>query len=165
VNEQEAAEAVAAFVDETLPDLEGRVSDHVVAGKGQLPDAVCDVTQKRVQQGDDDLFPFASIQQSWLRIFDVEVSVMTSLELDPGDYASEEALSTAVAEAEQQQLRAFGAALEAAVFAANFKIGSCMVSPTMLVDYGAPFVEYDDGTRGRQFVWTFSIGEKIPELS
>lgn len=162
MNEQQIALAVAAWVEETLPGL-ARVYPYVTAGKAELPDAVVDVTTKRLIPEDLENFPFAQLQQSWLRVFTLELSIMTALE--PADGASIEEGSADVAQRETEQLRGFGAALEAALYA-DTTLGErvYMASPRLEIDYAAPFVEYADGTRGRQFVASMAVAEPIEGL-
>jgi len=160
VNEQDVAVAVKAWLEETLPDL-AIVYPHITAGKGALPDAAIDVQAKRIVPADLENFPFRQLEQSWLRVFPVEVSILTALEpTDPE--ASIEEQSADVEEREQAQLRGFGAAIEDAIFE-DTSLGDrvYMCSPRIEIDYAAPFVEYDDGTRGRQMAASIVICETI----
>lgn len=156
MTEQEAALAVEAWVNEVLPELAASYP-HIVAGKNELPDAVVDVTMKRLVPEDPEFFPFAALEQTWLRVFPVEVSFL----VESGDPSDEEA-----SRLEQEQLRDFGRRLEAA-FWADATLGDRvpMASPRLEFDYSAPFIEADDGTRGRQMILTMAVGEPVTELS
>lgn len=159
MNEENVAVAVKAWLDELSPDL--TVYPHVTAGKGRLPDAAIDVQAKRVVPEDLENFPFRQLQQTWLRVFPVEISILVAMEPSDPNMTIEEQ-SAQVEEAEQQYLRTLGAGIEQSIMA-DTSLGDrvYMVSPRMEIDYTAPFVEYDDGTRGRQMAVAIVICEPI----
>jgi hypothetical protein len=157
--ESHVATAVKEWLEEILPDL-AIVYPHITAGKGALPDAAIDVQAKRVVPEDLENFPFRQLQQSWLRVFPVEISILTALE--PADLPTVEEQSADVEFREQAQLRGFGAIIETSIWA-DTSLGDrvYMCSPRLEIDYTAPFVEYDDGTRGRQMAVSIVICEPI----
>lgn len=165
LNEQGVAVRVKEWLEELVPDL-AVVYPHVTAGKGALPDAAVDVQAKRTVPEDLEFFPFRQLQGTWLRVFPVEISVLVAYEpedvgLDP-DVATVEEQSAAIEASEQQFLRNVGAGIEESIFA-DTSLGDrvYMVSPRIEIDYTAPFVEYDDGTRGRQMAVSIAICEPI----
>lgn len=150
MNENEVAEAVVAWSREVLSELnEGR--SWLTAHKTKLPDVVADVAEKSIVLRDE-RFPRLDIQQAALRVFEVEMSFM--VEKNTGDSADRE---------ETEQLRDFGERLEASlttdgtlgdrVFAAS-PVGASF-------SYRLPFVQYEDGTRGRQMTLSFPVAEPI----
>lgn len=157
MTENEAAAAVAAWVEATLSDL-AVVYPYQTAQRGALPDAMVDVQSKTIDRGDE-RFPHRNIQQAWMRIFTVQASLMVD---SPSEAAADQQ--------ETEQLRGFGADLEASALADATLGGSLpqspmpsLVSPVMVFDYELPFIQYPDGTRGRQMVATFIVADLMPE--
>lgn len=127
--------------------------------KGQLPDVAATVEQKRISQGIEErlFFPLADLQQTVLRVFECLLSFMVESPDTPG-MASDEA--------EQRLLRLYGATVEESVRAdasLGGRLQTAFASPVMLVDYRLPFVQYQDGTRGRQATVVLAIGELVPD--
>lgn len=152
MNENDAAVAVTAWAREVLPELaEGR--SWLTAQKTALPDVVADVAEKRIVRGDD-RFPYPSIQQTELRVFECDLAFMVESEnAAPDDEADR---------AETEQLRDFGARLETAIHDDATLGGRVqMASPLAVFNYRLPFVEYGDGTRGRQMTLNLLVAELI----
>ena len=149
MNENDCALAVEAWVNEVLPQL--AASRHFLSGqKTQLPDVLVDVAEKRLVLGDD-RFPFAQIQQAWLRVFELELLFMVE---HHGGSADQD---------EQEELRLYGASLEGSLME-NATLGDRvqMASPNAIFNYRLPFVQYADGTRGRQLVVNMAVAELAP---
>lgn len=134
--EAEVVEAVAEWVTALVPELE-TVYQFATAGKAALPDVVIDVERTTVER-DDPRFPHFQLQQAWLDVFEVVLSFM----VDNTDAAAAAALLRDVGWRVREQVRLDGT-LGQRVF---------LTSPFVEVDYVPQFVEYADGTRGRQAV-------------
>lgn len=157
MNENEVATAVANWVEATLTDLEV-VYAYETAQRGALPDAMVDVRSKTIDRGDD-RFPHHQLAQAWMRVFTVTASLMVD---SPSEASADRE--------ETEQLRSFGATLEQsalddATLGGELPLTPAVVicSPIMDFDYEQPFIQYPDGTRGRQMLATFAIAELIPE--
>lgn len=153
--EQDIAIQIRDWAAATIPEL--AVSRHYLsAEKTELPDAMAEVLQKRIVRGPDERFPFSQLEQAGLRVYDCELSLMVEKSADGGIEADQ---------AETEQLRDFGARLEASLLA-DATLGNRvqMASPLAEFDYASPFVEWADGTRGRQMVMTLAVAELVSEL-
>ena len=155
MTEREVAEAVSAWVGETLPDLT-KTYAFLPATRTTLPDAAIEVLEKRISRGDDERrFPYNQLQQADLRVFECLVSVIVAS--DAEGTADEE---------ETQQLQSFGAALEAALLEDATLGGRVMMcSPLAVFDYRLPFIQYHDGTRGRQLEANIAVAELVQGIS
>lgn len=149
--EQEVALAVEEWINEVLPELT-ETYPHVTAAKADLPDGQVDVQSKAITYGrGDERFPWGQLQQRMLRVFDIQLSFM----VEKGDGLTADAEGT-------EQLRDFGKRLEQAL-TTQPTLGDRvqMASPICEVNYGLPFVEYPDGTRGRQMTMSMSVAELV----
>lgn len=147
MTEQEAAVALTAFVEEKIPALAATYPYNTLE-KGELPDAMVEVLNKRITR-DDPAFPYAQLQQVYLKVFQCGVSFL--VDADSGTDAQQTEL-----------LRGFGATLEdEATGDATLGGRVQFCSPLMTFDYDTPFIQYQDGTRGRQMVWSVALGEVI----
>lgn len=150
MNEDDIAVAVVEWAREQLPELnEGR--SWLTAHKTKLPDVVADVAEKAIVLRDE-RFPRLDIEQAALRVFEVEMSFM--VDKQTGDTADRE---------ETMQLRDFGARLEASL-ASDGTLGDRVFAASPVgatFSYRLPFVQYEDGTRGRQMALSFPIAEPV----
>jgi hypothetical protein len=152
MNEQQVAEGVKEWAEVILPELLGSRS-FLSAQRGELPDVQVDVIFKRIAPSDS-RFPFSELQQRLLRVFDVDLHFMV-------DHVGGDADAD---RGETEQVRDFGARLEASVLQDATLGGRVfMASPIMQFDYTVPFVEYPDGTRGRQMKMSLIVGELADE--
>lgn len=153
MNEQQVAEAVTDWIRDIIPTLnEGY--PYVSSNHGELPDVMVDVPLKSVTLGDD-AFPFSALQQRMLRVFSVTVNIM--VETATGVEPDADKLET-------EMLRGYGATIEdSGLKDATLGERVFMLSPLMEFDYTLPFVEYPDGTRGRQMQVNLSVGELVDE--
>lgn len=111
-----------------------------------LPDVVVDLTDKSITR-QDAKFPMRHLQQGWLRIWDVTASIMVD-NSDP--------------EAAAETLNTYADQLEASLMG-DGSLGSRVpfVSPYFTFDFSAPFVQYHDGTKGREMSVGLSVGELV----
>lgn len=153
MTEDECAIAVTEWVRAVLPDLaEGR--SWITAQKTLLPDVVVDVAEKAIAVSDE-RFPQLDISQAALRLFEVEMALMVEKAVgDPDSEADEK---------ETVKLREFGAALEASLLTDGTLGGRVFAASPVdaRFNYRLPFVEYADGTRGRQMTFSFPVAEPI----
>lgn len=146
--------AVLDWMRETLPDLktgydhipEGKDAARASFGDGSLPDVIVDVAETTDGQ-DFPEFPYAQLQQAWVRVWRVSFSIMADNEI-PADAA--------------KQLRDFADQLRSTI-AGDGNLGDRVqfASPIMSFDFTQPFVRYDDGTKGREVVGTMAVGELV----
>lgn len=152
MNEQECAEAVVAWSRAVIGELnEGR--PYLTQQKTKLPDVVVDVAEKSIRLADD-RFPHMDIQQAALRLFEVEAAFMVHHE-DNSATADKD---------ESEQLRDFGARLEAALIA-DGTLGARVFAASQVgatFNYRLPFVRYGDGTKGRQMTLSFVVADLVP---
>ncbi len=150
-NEQ-AVQAVLAWVTATLPALEGSY-DYSPPGKTQaLPDVIADLVHEGIVRTDEDFTVLTRVQQiEALRVFTVGVSIM-----------AEAGETDVTAHAATVQLRGFAQALLDAVLADHTLGGRVpFAAPFMSFDYAPPFVEYEDGTRGREIRAEVKVAEPL----
>jgi hypothetical protein len=155
--ENDVAAAVEAWVKEVLPEL-AATYPHVTAAKADLPDAQVDLQNKAISYGrGDERFPYEQLQQRMLRVFDLQISFM----VERGEGATPEDQLDADLKG-TTELRDFGERLERDLLA-NATLGDRVqvASPICEFSYGLPFVEYPDGTRGRQMMFSMSVAELV----
>lgn len=153
--ESEIAAAVEDWVKEVLPEL-AATYPHVTAAKADLPDGQVDLRRKAITMGrGDERFPYEQLQQRLLRVFDLQISFM----VERGEGATPEDQLDADLKG-TEELRSFGERLEQALLG-NATLGDRVqvASPICEMDYALPFVEYPDGTRGRQMMFSMSVAE------
>lgn len=147
---QDVVDAMVEWLVAVCPELSSY--DHAPAAKTQaLPDVVCDLAQERTVRDDPD-FPLMQLQQVGLRRFDVAFSFMVEAGVDE-----------AGSQAAQQQLRTFAERLTLAVLDDATLGGRVpLASPTtLLFDYSLPFVDYEDGTRGRELRGELAVADPL----
>lgn len=148
---QEALDAALAWIVATIPELDGSTYDHIPAGKSKaLPDVVGDLGQEEIVREDPE-FVLSQMQQVGLRLFRLGFSFMV-----------ESGTDEAGAEDATHKLRGYAEALiESLLNDATLGGRVQMASPFLMFDYTPPFVEYDDGTRGREATLTMTVGERL----
>ena len=156
---EEAIDAVLAFAVAACPPLAGHTYDFVPASKPKgLPDIVAELQSEGVVL-EDESFPIARLQQAALRVWRIVLSVMD--DASPAD-AQDPASVDAAHAASQSRLRGWAEALLEGVMADHTLGGRVqLASPFVEVAYTPPYVEYEDGTRGREMTVTLSVAEMI----
>ena len=142
---QDVAEGVTAWILEATGISSGY---HYMPSQkdANLPDVVVEVIERRMTREDPE-FPFSAIQQRWVRLFVVGASIMVD-NSDP--------------ESAADTLYGYSDVMEAALMADGTLGGRVpFVSPYFAFDFSAPFVEYHDGTRGREMNMQMSVGELV----
>ncbi len=143
----DASQAVTEWITERVPALIGTY-DHVPAEKAMgLPDAVVQILRTGVQMGGGERFAFWDIQQRAIYAVEMEVSFM----VDNSDTQAAAAL-----------LREWENTLLMGVMGDPTLGGRVpFASPLVEFDFTAPFVEYEDGTRGREMTMTLAVGDLV----
>lgn len=156
---EQIAEALRDWARATLPALQAGTA-FLAATRHQLPDVQVDVQTKQRLIGPDDRFPFTELQQVNLIVWDAELQFMVETQDDPTDNT---------AEAEQKQLWGFADAADDAIIAdpqlGGVLADDCIASPLTAWDFASPFVQYDDGTRGRMALLSIAVAQIVPDES
>lgn len=112
-----------------------------------LPDVACELVRVRVRQdADDPGWRVESVEQKRLRLYEVEIIFMVPP--DPPQEATEaltDYIDTVTVNLENNGLKDKYHLVDAN-YTANFR---------------PPFIEFDDGTRGRQVTLQLTVGERI----
>lgn len=151
MTESQIVTAVVAWVAATIPAVAANTYDYLPAGKAKgLPDVAVEIVTSEIAQEDPD-FRGLGIQQVILHVRRLAISFMVEASMDE-----------AAARAAQLQLRTFVDALTASVMA-DHTLGNRvpLASPYIVVDYEPAFVEYADGTRGREATVQMSVAEPL----
>jgi hypothetical protein len=120
--------------------------DYTVSMKDRLPDVVVDFTGVGVRRVDAD-FPYADLQQTLVVRHDLMLSFMVD-NTEPASAAG--------------QLRSFADALLLSILQDGTLGGRVpFVSPYVTFDYTPPFVQYADGTEGREMTMTLSVADPV----
>jgi hypothetical protein len=139
--------ALVAWARATLPALAGGYS-YTPAGKTQaLPDVVADHATIEYVLEDPQRFPMLGFQQRLLAVHSVGLSFMV-------DNTDEAAAAAA--------LRGYADALAASLLRDGTLGGRVpLCSPIMTFDFTRPFVEYQDGTRGREMTLEMFVADPV----
>ena len=144
---QEAATSLCAWAKAVVPELVAAY-DHVPAAKSEgLPDLVVEVQRTGVEMGGSDRFRFWDIQQRAIYFIEAELSFMVA-NADP------EAAATMLRDLENRLLMAV-------MTDATLGHRVPFASPLVSFDFTSPFVEYADGTRGREMTMTIAVGDVV----
>jgi len=146
VTSEDARQAVLAWVEEAIPELEASY-DHVPSGKGALPDVIVEATRTGIEMGGGERFACWQLQQRAIYFVECSVSFM----VDNSDTKAAASLLHSIEER-----------LVAGVLA-DATLGSRVpfASPLVEFDFTTPFVEYEDGTRGREMTMTLAVGDLV----
>jgi hypothetical protein len=146
VNTHEIVQATGDWLLEMNPELVHAYPYSPMQKEADLPDVVVEVETSDVRLADND-FPFRDIQQALIRRWDMSASFMVE-NTNPEQAA--------------EQLRIFADRATSSVLSDSTLGGRVpFISPFISFDYTPPFVEYADGTRGREMTMTISVGELV----
>lgn len=151
MTETEIVTAVVAWVADTIPEVAANTYDYIPSGKAKgLPDVAVDIVTTEVVREDPD-FQLMALQQVVLSIRRMGLSFMVSAGVDEAD-----------ARNATLQLRTFVDRMRAALLEDHTLGGRVpLASPFLLVDYEPAFVEYADGTRGREVTVQMAVAEPL----
>ncbi len=146
MNAQEVCEAVGEWVGAESNPTINVTYPYLPSVKAQLPDAVVELAGRELTR-EDDRFPHFTIQQAWVTTFSLAVSIMVENTNPP---------------AAAEQLYDYSDQLQSALVSDSTLGGRVpFASPYLTFDFTAPFVEYPDGTRGREMNMTMYVGELV----
>lgn len=142
------AERLSDWAVETLPELGTRVTDYASGQKKYaLPDLAVEIQSVEMRQADPADFPELSIEQAFLRVYAYDLLLVA----DPADeQAASDQLSDFVDRLTQSGVD-------------DATLGGRVpgVALTFSASFTPPFVEFDDGTRGRLATLSLTVGEPI----
>lgn len=151
MTEGEVVAAVIAWAEETVEEVAGNTYAYLPAAKIKgLPDCAVEILTMRVTRNDPD-FALIDLQQTWIKRRDLAVNFMVAAPAAEADHL-----------AAQEQLRTMVDRLVDALLADHTLGGRVpLASPVVDVDYDPAFIEYQDGTRGREVVVQIAVGEPL----
>lgn len=148
---EQAVNAVADWARSLVPELVAAY-EYVPTVKSEgLPDLVVEQRVTGVAMGGNDRFAYWDIQQRAIYFVEASLSFMVD-NRDP--------------QAAAQQLRDFENRLLMGVMndpTLGSRVPFC--SPLVEFDFTSPFVEYEDGTRGREMTMTLAVGDLVESAS
>lgn len=144
---QDLCENVAAWALETASAIETSYTFTPASKPEAMPDVVVELARTFVQATGGDQFPFYSLQEVMVEGYDLEIAVMVD-NRDP--------------EAAAESLRGIRDLLCAAVrLQPNLNGRVPFRSPFVRFDFTPPFVEYEDGTTGREMTMALTVGDIV----
>lgn len=155
MDELEIADAVAEWLEETLPALK-KVWPFQTSAKTVLPDGMVEIQDKSIALGEEFVqrFPWGQLQQRMLKVFEIQVTCMVDAKGAPEDPTSSKETDDV--------LKGYGAAVETALLSQP-TLGDRvqMASPLHTANYRLPFAQYPDGIKGRQMEFTMWVAELV----
>lgn len=142
-----ATQALVAWATSVLPELQGAY-DHSPDMKPEaLPDLVVEVQRSETTLDGAQRFADRRLQQRLIEAHDFALSIMVNND-DPQVAAA--------------QLRDFGHRLAVAWRSSQTLGGRVPIrDPFCQIDYTTPFVEYEDGTKGRELTMLVAVGDLV----
>lgn len=145
---QELSDAIVDWAVALIPEIEGTYAFAADRKDQALPDLAVEPTRMETILGADPRFPWANIEQIQLKVNSFNLLVM--VEPDPPEEAS--TLLTSIADR----------VLAALVADPGFG-GLALASPYATATMDPPFVQFDDGTRGRLCTIGFAVAQPTEE--
>lgn len=140
-------QSMVEWAMEKVPALASGYNYSPAAKEQPAPDVTCELNRTFVQLAGEELFPFWQLQQRMVEGFELEFSFMVE-NLDP--------------EAAAEALRGYRDLLREAVMESASLGGRVPFrSPFVSFDFTPPFVEYEDGTTGREMTMTLTVGDLV----
>lgn len=134
------------ILDTCTPTIVGSYTYLPSAKTEALPDVITEVLDIRWQI-DDPQFPFSQLQQTWIRIWQIQSSF---------------GVDNSTPDAAAEQLQGYADQLDASIRGDGSLGGRVpFISPFYSFDFTAPFVEYNDGTRFREMNMQIAVGELV----
>lgn len=146
---EEIAEALVKWARDLIPELEDGYS-YPPGITDRLPDVAAVIGTVRDVFSDPENFPYDGLEQTRLRVFDVEVSIM--VEVADGAEGEREA---------QRTLERFAETLTGSTAAGTSLEDEAMISQRTEVDLNEPAEERQDGTRGRAVYLKLAVAQRI----
>lgn len=146
---QEIADSIVAWTRTQLAAIKTGYAFPADQKTGLLPDVAAEIQHVRLRRTDAEDFPIGGVEQVLLRVFDF--NLMFLVEPEPADVAT-------------KQLEEFVDTMTAAILA-DPSMGELLpnvaLSPVFDTSFTPPFVEFEDGTRGRMATMELKVGEVI----
>lgn len=146
---QEIANAIVVWAREHLAAIKTGYAFPADQKTGDLPDVAAEIQHIRLQRTSPENFPAAGIEQVLVRLY--EFNLIFLVEPDPADTATE-------------QLEEFVDVITAAILA-DPSMGELLpntaITPVFDASFSPPFVEFEDGTRGRIATMELKVGEIV----
>lgn len=150
MNTNDLSDALLAWALAVVePDLAAGYVYTPASKPDPMPDVIVDLMRSFVQEGGGDAFPMWQLQQRMVEGYDYEFTFTVDNQ-DPQTAA--------------QELRNFRDRFAQAVLRSPTLDGRVPFrSPFVSFDFGQPFVEYEDGTTGREMTMTLTVGDLVEE--
>lgn len=149
---EQVAEAVVEWARAEIPALKAGYP-YPPGITDTLPDVSAVVQEIRTTPGDPENFPLAGLEQTWLKVWTVEVNVA----LEQGEGAEGEKVA-------HQTLEGWAETLVGSTLAdvtLGGRLTSAVASPRLTVDLGEPYDSRTDGIRVREMPITMAVAEMI----
>jgi hypothetical protein len=147
MTESEVPAALCVWAADVLSELEATYPLGVTT-KGGLPDMVAELNTTDVEIGANE-FPLSAIQNAHVLVRRLTLSFM---------------VDNAVPEDADEQLKDFATRLMTSALSDGTLGGRVpFISRLISFNYDNPFVEYPDGTRGREMTMSISVGELVEQ--
>lgn len=144
---QAIADAIVAWTRSKLEAIETGYAFPADTKTGMLPDVAAEVQKISLQRTNSEDFPVSGIEQVVVRTFDFHLIFL--VDSDPADAAT-------------AQLEEFVDTMTEAILADPSMEGALVnvaLSPLFDASFTPPFVEFEDGTRGRIATMELKVGE------
>lgn len=147
---EEIAEGMVAWARGLIPELKDGYS-YPAGITDRLPDVAAVIGGVKDVPGDPQNFPYEGLEQTWLRVFDVEVSIMVEV----GEGAEGEKTA-------QRALEAYAETLMGSTFAGASLENEAMISQRVETDLTEPSAKQrEDGTRGRTVYLKMAVAQRL----
>lgn len=146
---EDVAEEMVKWARGLIPDLKDGYS-YPAGITERLPDVAVVIGGVKDVAGDKENFPFESLEQTWLRVFDVEVSIMVEVE--------EGAEGERVA---QRALEGYAETLMGSTQTGTSLGNEAMISPRVETDLTEPAEQRTGGLRGRTVYLKMAVGQRL----
>lgn len=146
---QEIANAIVEWARANLAEIETGYAYPADQKIGDLPDVAAEIQHIRLQRTSTENFPIANVEQVLIRIY--EFNLMFLVDPEPADAATE-------------QLEEFVDVITEKILA-DPSMGEILpntaITPIFDSSFTPPFVEFEDGTRGRMATMELKVGEIV----
>jgi hypothetical protein len=146
---QEIADAIVEWTRGKIPALETGYAFPADEKTGDLPDVAAEIQRIKIQRTSTENFPAAGVQQVLIRVF--QFNLMFLVNPDPAEEAT-------------KQLEEFVDTITTALLedpSMGELLPNVSLSPVFDSSFTPPFVEFEDGTKGRMATMELVVGELI----
>lgn len=146
---QDIADAIVAWTRSHLEAIQTGYAFPADTKTGALPDVAAEIQKISLQRTNSEDFPVSGIEQVVMRTFDFHLIFL--VEPDPADVAT-------------VQLEGFVDTMTEAILAdpsMEGALANVAIAPIFDASFTPPFVEFEDGTRGRIATMELKVGELL----